>query len=104
MFGVMRYLSVTTAGSSTKASLGAVSGVVVLVTHNGAAPIALVATQPAGSAGAVTESKFSANEEQGVGEGVAVGGMVAVGVGEGVPVDVAVAVGVGEGVPQACKT
>ena len=99
IFGVLRYLSLTDGGSSTKASLGGESGVVVEVTHNGAEPTALLATQPVGSAGAVTESKFSANEEHGVGEGVGVGGTVAVGVGEGVPVEVAVAVGVGDGVP-----
>ena len=98
IFGVSRSLSVTTAGSSITASLGAVSGVVVDVTHNGAPPIALVATHPAGNAGAVTPSKFSVNEAHGVTVGVGVGGgvvAVAVGVGEGVPVDVAVAVGVG---------
>ena len=101
IFGVSRRLSVTTAGSSIKASLGAVSGVVVEVTHRGAPPAALLATQPAGNAGAVTPSKFSLKEEHGEGDGVEVGvGVggtvaVAVGVGEGVPVDVAVAVGVG---------
>src|SRR6476660_3337739 len=102
MFGVSRRLSLTEDGSSIEASLGGVSGVVVEVTHNGAEPAAFVATQPAGRAGAVTESKFSLNDEQGVGEGVGVGGgtvAVAVGVGEGVPVNVAVAVGVGDGVP-----
>ena len=61
MVGVSRRLSLTVAGSSTNASLGAVSGVVVEVTHSGAAPAALVATQPAGKAGAVTPSKFSVN-------------------------------------------
>ena len=59
MFGVSRRLSLTVAGSSIKASLGAVSGVVVEVTQSGAAPAALAATQPAGRAGAVTPSKFS---------------------------------------------
>src|ERR1043165_1703388 len=61
MLGVSRSLSDTAAGSSINASLGAVSGVVVDVTHSGAPPIALVATQPAGNAGAVTPSKFSFN-------------------------------------------
>ena len=102
MFGVSRRLSVTTDGSSINASLGGVSGVAVVVTQSGAPPVALDAVQPAGSAGAVTESKFSLNDEQGVGVGVGVGGgtvAVAVGVGEGVPVKVAVGVGVGDGVP-----
>src|SRR6267142_6945441 len=83
MFGVSRRLSVTTAGSSIKASLGAVSGVVVVVTHNGAPPVALVAVHPAGNAGGVTLSKFSFNT------------VPAHGVPLGVPVAVAVAVGVG---------
>src|SRR5678815_1517955 len=61
------------------ASLGGVSGVVVDVTQSGAPPIALLATQPAGNAGAVTESKFSVNDGHGVGDG----GEVAVAVGVG---------------------
>ena len=87
MFGVSRSLSVTTAGSSINASLGGVSGVVVDVTHIGAPPVALVATHPAGNAGAVTPSKFSFNAVPAHG--------VPVGDGAGVPVEVAVAVGVG---------
>ena len=94
--GVSRYLSLTTAGSLTKASFGAVSGVVVEVTHRiPSGSIPLVATQPAGRAGATTPSKFSA---------AAVLHGPAVGVGDGVPpkvavgVAVAVAVGVGLGV------
>src|SRR5436190_22007282 len=79
ILGVSRSLSVTTAGSSIKASLGAVSGVVVVVTHSGAPPVALVATQFADSAGAVTPSKFSFNTVPA----------------HGVPLAVAVAVGVG---------
>ena len=79
----------TTAGSSTNASLGGVSGVVVDVTHNGAPPVALLATQPEGKAGAVTPSKFSLKEPHGVGVTVPPGVKVAVGV--------AVAVGVGDG-------
>jgi hypothetical protein len=58
MPGVSRRLSLTVAGSSIKASLGAVSGVVIDVTQSGAAPEAFAATQPAGKAGAVTPSKF----------------------------------------------
>src|SRR5947207_1639694 len=96
MFGVARSLSVTTAGSSIKASLGAVSGVVVVVTHSGAPPVALVATQFAGRAGAVTPSKFSFNTvPPQLGDAVA----VAVAVPAGVEVAVEVAVGVGETVP-----
>src|SRR6476660_4217188 len=100
MFGVSRRLSVTTDGSSINASLGGVSDVAVVVTQSGAPPVALDAVQPAGSAGAVTESKFSLNDEQGVGGGVGAGTVaVAVRVGVGVPVKVAVGVGVGDGVP-----
>ncbi len=57
-------LSLTTLGSSTKALLGAVSGVVVDVTQSGTGPTAFEATHPAGNAGATTESKFS--EKRGV--------------------------------------
>ena len=71
-FGESSRLSVTTFGSSINAVFGAVSGVVVDVTQSGAAPIALLATQPAGRAGAVTESKFSVNVPHGVVEGAAV--------------------------------
>src|ERR1700704_1700073 len=100
MLGVSRYLSLTAAGSSANASFGAVSGVVVEVTQSGGAPCALLATHPAGKAGATTPSKFSESEPHG--EPVAVA--VAVGVGDAAPVDVAVAVGVVEGVPQVCIT
>src|SRR5437762_1821057 len=117
--GVSRYLSLTTAGSLTKASFGAVSGVVVEVTHSiPSGFIPLVATQPAGSAGATTPSKFCANAvlhgpAVGVGDAtvavgvavavdvavaVAVGVTVAVAVGVGLGGTVAVAVGVGDGV------
>ena len=58
--------------------------------------MALAATHPAGSAGAVTPSKFSLKEPHGVGVGV--GGTVDVAVGDGVGGTVAVAVGVGDGV------
>src|SRR5436190_9319225 len=88
MFGVSSRLSLTTAGSFTKASFGAVSGVVVEVTHKiPSGFMALAATQPAGNAGAVTPSKFSLKTVPP--HGVPVGD----------PVDVAVAVGVGDGVP-----
>jgi hypothetical protein len=96
MFGVSRSLSVTTGGSSTNASFGGESGVVVVVTQNGAVPVAFDATHPAGSAGAVTPSKFSFNAVPAHG-GVPVG--VADGADVGVAVAVDVAVGVGAGVP-----
>ena len=97
MFGVSRRLSLTVAGSSMNAALGAESGVVVEVTQSGAAPCALAATQPAGSAGAVTLSKFSdkaAGPPHGVAVGVGVGG-TGVGVGVGVGVQAGHGVGVG---------
>src|SRR5204863_2768157 len=93
-----------------EAALGAESATgagtpVLEVTQNGAAPAALTAIQPAGSAGGVTLSKFSLKVPLhgigvgvvvGVGVGVGVGVAVGVGVGvTGVPVAVAVAVGVG---------
>src|SRR6266545_2445751 len=67
MLGESRRLSLTTAGSSTNAAFGAESaggaGVPALeVTHSGPGPAALVAVHPAGSAGAVTPSKFSLNK------------------------------------------
>src|SRR5271167_2352840 len=96
MLGVSSRLSLTAAGSSTNASLGAVSGVVVEVTQSGAAPIALVATHPLGSAGAVTPSKFSANPAHGVGVGVPGVGVGVPGVGDGVGVP---GVGVGPQIP-----
>ena len=81
------------AGSSIKASLGAVSGVVVDVTHKGAPPAALAATHPLGSAGAVTESKFSLNTvPPQVGDADAAEVAVAVAVAVDVAVAVAVAV------------
>src|SRR5256885_17048385 len=90
MEGVSRSLSLTVDGSLTNASLGAVSGEVVEVTHNIPSGFtALVATQPAGSAGAVTPSKCSLNmvNMQGgvavavaVGFGVVEGGALGVGV------------------------
>ena len=102
MSGVSRRLSLTVAGSSTKASLGGVSGAVVEVTHSGAAPAALAADHPVGNAGAVTPSKFSPKTEasaQGViaGVGLVVAVAVAVGLGVEVAVGVAVMVGVGVG-------
>src|SRR5262245_2191907 len=57
--GVSRVLSLNAPGSSTKAAFGAEFGPVVVVTHSGAGPTAFVATQPVGSAGAVTVSKLS---------------------------------------------
>src|SRR5438132_13214264 len=62
--GVSRYLSLIPFWSGMNASLGAVSGVMVEVTHmvgSGIPTVPFVATHPAGSAGAVTPSKFSAN-------------------------------------------
>ena len=62
--GVSSVLSVMQLGSSWKAEFGAVSGAVVLVTQSEAFEhfplLAKVETHPAGSAGAVTPSKFSA--------------------------------------------
>ena len=94
----------TTFGSSINAVFGAVSGVVVDVSQSGAAPTALLATQPAGNAGAVTPSKFSFNT---VAHGdppavaVAVAVLVAVAVAVLVAVLVAVAVAVAVGVKVA---
>ena len=97
IFGVSKSLSEIVNGSSTKASLGGVSGVAIEVTQNGAAPIALLAIHPAGKAGATTPSKFSlkARPAQGVPEGAAVDVAVAVAVEAGVDVAVVVAVAVG---------
>ena len=86
-------VSPTVAGSGANAAFGAVSGVVVDVTHGTSAPVAVL-VHPAGSAGAVTPSKFSVKttlkaEQFGVGVFVAVPVAVAVGV------FVAVAVGGG---------
>ena len=103
MFGVSKSLSLTMFGSSTKASLGEVCGFVVEVTHMGGLPAALLATQPAGKAGAATPSKFSLKTTPAhgvaVATGVGVAVLVAVAVGTGEAVEVAVAVAVGIGVP-----
>ena len=120
--GVSNSVLPTVVGSGANASLGAVSGLVVEVTHGDSAPVATV-VHPAGSAGATTPSKFSENvtgqgEDVGLAEGatvavavavavavfvavavaVAVAVFVAVGVGLAVAVDVAVGVGEGVGV------
>src|SRR5438477_3803689 len=89
MGGVPRNLSLMPSWSVTNASLGAVSGLVVEVTHRMPLPEPPV-VQPGGRAGATTPSKFSTNA--GLPHGVAVG------VAEGATVAVAVAVGVGVGV------
>ena len=86
-----------------KAEFGAESGVVVDVTHSGAAPAAFAATHPAGNAGAVTPSKFSFTPHPGVGvggTGVAVGDGVGGGVGVHPTHGVAVGAGVGVATPQ----
>src|SRR5438477_6444440 len=55
-----RTLSLIPSWSGTKASLGALSGVMVEVTHKTPSPgSGFDATQPGGKAGAVTLSKFS---------------------------------------------
>src|SRR5437667_4503134 len=89
-------LSLIPSWSGTKASLGAVSGITVEVTHMTPSPgSGFVAVQPVGSAGAVTLSQFSRH-----GPEAAVAVAVAVGVGGGgVPPAVAVAVAVGVGEP-----
>src|SRR6266850_789475 len=82
-----------------KAELGGLSGIVVAVTHITPSPaIGFVATHPAGSAGAVTPSKFSMHggAADGLGEG---GATVAVAVAVGVGDTPGVGVGVGTGVP-----
>lgn len=75
-------LSLTTAGSSMKSALGAVSAGGIGnpesdVTQSGGGPWAFVASQPAGSAGGVTPSKFSlcvaGFQQPGQGSGVGVG-------------------------------
>jgi len=92
MFGVSRRLSLTVAGSSTNASLGALSGFVVEVSQS-AVPDAFVADHPAGRTGALTPSKFSVNPAHpGVGVGVTIGG-----VGDGVGVHPGHGVGVVHG-------
>src|SRR5437773_4802084 len=82
-----RTLSLIPFWSPTKASLGGVSGVTVVVTHRTPSPgSGLVAVQPVGSAGAVTLSQFSTHGPTGVGVGEAPPGVdVAVAVGVGVP-------------------
>jgi hypothetical protein len=92
-------------GSGANVSLGAVSGVVVEVTHGTSAPLDTV-VHPAGSAGATTPSKFSENvaghgETVGVAEGATVD--VAVGVGEGVPLGVGVGLDAPLIVPESRK-
>src|SRR5204863_901933 len=87
-----RTLSLIPSWSGTKASLGALSGTTVEVTHMTPSPgSGFDAFQPGGNAGAVTESQFSTQGSDGVGLGDP----------PGVPagVDVAVAVGVGDGPP-----
>jgi hypothetical protein len=84
MPGVSRTLSLIPFWSGMNASFGGVSGVKVEVTHRTPLPgTGFVATQPAGSAGAVTPSKFSVRQEMGVGVGEGVG--VGTGVGLGQP-------------------
>src|SRR5207248_9695823 len=83
-----RTLSLIPSWSATKALLGAVSEVTVVVTHMVPSPgSGLVAVQPAGNAGAVTPSQFSIHVPSPPGVAVA----VAVAVGPGVPL------GLGEG-------
>src|SRR5438874_12277307 len=87
-----RTLSLIPSWSGTKASLGAVSGATVVVTHMTPSPgSGFVAVQPAGSAGAVTLSQFSTH---GTGDPPAVAVAVgAVDVPPGVNVGLAVAGG-----------
>src|SRR6266446_8045500 len=75
IFRLSRYLSLIPFWSGMNASLGAVSGVTVEVTHmvgSGIPTVPFVATHPAGSAGAVTPSKFSTHGAA-LGVGVATG-------------------------------
>src|SRR5450759_2185669 len=92
-------------GSESAAGAGAP---VFDVTHNIASgSTALAATQPAGSAGGVTPSKFSRKILVGPGHGgvgVGVGEGASVDVGVGVAEAVAVGVGDGEGAPPLQKT
>ena len=86
MDGDSSRLSLCTGGSATKAAFGAVSGLVVDVAHVGSVPTAFDATQPVGSAGATTVSKFcEKNGGHGVGVAVGLGVLVGVAVGVGVP-------------------
>src|SRR5207253_10688724 len=69
-----RTLSLIPSWSATKASLGAVSGVTVVVTHMVPSPgSGFDATQPGGNAGAVTVSQFSTHGPAGVADGFGVG-------------------------------
>jgi hypothetical protein len=66
MLGESSRLSLTTAGSLTKAafgieSAGGVGTPELEVTQSGPGPLAFVAVHPAGSVGGVTPSKFSPN-------------------------------------------
>ena len=88
MGGESRTLSLIPFWSATKASFGAVSGVTVEVTHRiPSSGSGFVATQPGGSAGAITSSKFSTQGPEGLGladgDGVGVAGVL-LGVGVGV--------------------
>src|SRR5436305_14708518 len=84
--------------SGANASLGALAGLVVVVTHGTSIPVAAV-VHPAGSAGATTPSKFCVNAvPHGVPEGVADG--VAVAVAVGVPLGV----GLGHPPPPSWET
>src|SRR5450759_1033204 len=79
-----RTLSLIPSWSGMKASLGALSGVMVEVTHMMPLPgSGFVAVQPAGNAGAITSSKFSTQGPDGLGLADGVGVGVA-----GVPLDV----------------
>src|SRR5438477_12319035 len=101
MFRLSRYLSLIPSWSGIKASLGAVSGLMVEVTHisgSGIPTVPFVATHPAGSAGAVTPSKLSMQAAAGVGDGDA-GGGVGDGVTPGGVGDGGTPGGVGDGVP-----
>ncbi len=60
MVGLVSSVRPMLPGSGAKASLGALKGVVVDVTHGDSTPLAVVA-HPAGSAGPITPSKFSEN-------------------------------------------
>lgn len=94
-------MSLITSGSSTVALLGALKGVRVEVTQDGVGPVAFVATQPDGKAGATTPSKFWAKAvPHGLGVGVSAGVPVAVAVAVAVAVGVAAAVEVAVGVPD----
>src|SRR5580765_517266 len=83
MSRLSRYLSLIPSWSTTKTSLGGVSGPMVEVAHISGSPEPFDAVQPAGRAGAVTPSKFSMHA--GCGDGLGLG----VGVGDGEPAGVA---------------